>query len=225
MSAGELAARYGRLVSSICRRMIRDEETARDAVQEAWVEILRGLPSFRGESSESTWVYSITARTAMRHSAKEQVYSTRVLRGYFHGPERELPQDAGVDSGVERQAWIREMCDKCLTGILHCLDNETRLAYISRDMAEVPYDVIARVLGKDERAVRKMVSRARLKLRNFLNDECALANPRAKCKCRMRRWVEDIDLPQEYERLRRTVRRMSVFRATEAILPGKNFLE
>jgi len=45
---------YGSLVSSICRRMLRNDEDVKDAVQEAWMEILKGLPKFRGEAQIST---------------------------------------------------------------------------------------------------------------------------------------------------------------------------
>lgn len=51
--AEEIARSYGPLVSSICRRMLRDPEAARDAAQEAWVQILKSLPSFRGEAKLS----------------------------------------------------------------------------------------------------------------------------------------------------------------------------
>lgn len=56
------------------------------------------------------------------------------------------------------------MCDKCLTGTLHCLDNESRMAYILRDINMIPYSEIAEILEKDEVSVRKMVSRSRNKL-------------------------------------------------------------
>ena len=46
----DIVATYGRLVSSLCRRMIREEETVRDAVQEVWLEVMKSLPSFRGEA-------------------------------------------------------------------------------------------------------------------------------------------------------------------------------
>ena len=61
----DLVARYGKMVSSISRRMIRDEETARDAAQEAWLEVVRNLNSFRGESKVSTWIYAIAIRVIL----------------------------------------------------------------------------------------------------------------------------------------------------------------
>ena len=56
--------RYGRLVSSICWRMTRDEDAAREAAQEVWLAVLEGLPRFRGESSLSTWIYTCLLYTS-----------------------------------------------------------------------------------------------------------------------------------------------------------------
>ncbi|MGE5486031.1 MAG: RNA polymerase sigma factor [Ignavibacteriales bacterium] len=217
----EVVQAYGRMVSSICRRMIQDEEAAKDAAQEVWLEIIKSLPSFRGESSVSTWIYSVTSRVAMHYALRERTYTTRFLRGYFHGDDLEAPDRLDFD----RQVWVREMCDKCLTGILRCLDVDSRMAYVFRDMAGLSYREISEVFLKDEADVRQMVSRARRRLRNFLKDECALSNPSAKCRCKMRRWVEEIDLPREYERIRRALHRVSVFKASEKMLPRKNYWE
>ena len=182
----DIIARYGRMVSSISRRMIRDEEIARDAAQEVWLEIVRNLHSFRGESQISTWIYTIATRVILNYAKNERIHSTKFLRDFFHGEERQYPEDADAN----RDIWVRQMCDQCLTGILHCLDNEARIAFILREIADVAYGEIACILDKDEAAVRKIISRSRRKLKNFLEDECILFNRRGGCRCRMRKRPE-----------------------------------
>lgn len=215
----EELARLGPMVSAIARRMIRDPELARDAAQAAWVAIITGLETFRGECRLSTWVHTVAAREILRAARHERTYSTRFLSDYFHGPERELP----AEGGVEKEAWVRSMCDACLTGMLHCLDNRQRLAYVLRDMAELDYEALAGVLGIDGASARQMVGRARRKLGRFLRGECALVNPQAPCRCRMRTHVEAVDLPAEYRRLYATLRRANVWRASRELLPGDDF--
>ena len=210
---------YGPLVSSICRRMIQREEDAEDAAQEAWIEILKGLHKFRGEAKLSTWIYTVTYHTVMRHSRKEKNYSTRFLRGYFHQDQLEVPDNIDYDKNI----WIKEMCDKCLTGILHCLDIESRMAYLFRDMVQLSYEDISEIIEKDPATVRKIVSRGRRKLKNFLNDECMLYNPSGKCKCRMKNLVTDIKLPQEYLKLRSFVNRVNIYLESQKVLPLKNY--
>lgn len=111
------------------------------------------------------------------------------------------------------------MCDKCLTGILHCLTNEARIVYVFRDISELEYDEISEITGKEEVSVRKLHSRSRRKLKNFLNDECVLYNPSGKCNCRMKTLVMNINLPDEYKKLRASVDRINLFRESEEVLP------
>jgi DNA-directed RNA polymerase specialized sigma24 family protein len=47
MTLDSIARDYGRMVSSICRRMIMDEEVARDAAQQVWVEITQSFQNVR----------------------------------------------------------------------------------------------------------------------------------------------------------------------------------
>jgi hypothetical protein len=39
----------------------------------------------------------------------------------------------------------------------------------------------------------------------------------------MKKWVEEINLPQEYDKLRSIVRSVNVFRDSETVLPRKNY--
>jgi RNA polymerase sigma-70 factor (ECF subfamily) len=107
--------------------------------------------------------------------------------------------------------------------MLHCLDNESRLTYVFKDVVQLDYGEIAKIQEMNEQTIRQIVSRTRRKLRSFLKDECALYNPQGSCHCRMKKYVEEINLPQEYEKLRSIARSVNVFRDSEKVLPGKNY--
>ncbi len=219
ISAELLVKEYGRMVSSICRRMIKDADTARDAAQQVWLEIIKSLPGFKGEAKISTWIYRIAGRVILDYARMERQYSTRFLHDYFRSGDMDLPQSEDPDKAI----WIKEMCDKCLTGILHCLGNEARLTYVLRDIVRLSYQEIAEIQGKDEATIRQTNSRAHKKLRNFLNNECVLYNPRGNCHCRMKKLVEEVDLPREYDRLRAVSHSFSFYRESEKVLPNKNY--
>jgi len=209
---------YSGMVTSICRRMIQNKERAEDAAQEVWFEVSKNLKSFRGDSKVATWLYTITSRVVMKLAKEERQYSTSFLSNYYHGDDIEVP----VYENFDKKVWVREMCDKCLTGTFHCLDNVSRLAFILRDIACVSYAEIARILKRNEVGVRKMISRSRIKLRNFLNDECMLKNPNSKCKCRMCKQVKEVHLQEEYQKIRQTVNKINFYRASEIVLSQKN---
>ena len=54
-----LVNKYGGMVHSIARRMLHDPEKIKDVAQEVWTEIFDSLPSFRGDSKLSTWIYNL----------------------------------------------------------------------------------------------------------------------------------------------------------------------
>ena len=218
----QVALDYGRMVSSICTRMIIDPHIAEEAAQETWLEITRSINSFRNQSKISTWIYTITRRVVIRYSQKEKLYSTKYLSQYFRSeePVADFPDDC-----QEYSQYVKEQCDKCMVGILHCLDNDSRLVYIMRDIVRLSYEDISGIFEKSEPAVRKDISRSRNKLSRFLQEECYLFNPEGNCKCRMKSSVKEINLDQEFDKLRQSVHKIRLFKEAEDILPRKNFWE
>jgi RNA polymerase sigma-70 factor (ECF subfamily) len=156
----------------------------------------------------------------LRQAKNEKVYSTQYLSEYFRNGERESPFEQEVD----KRRWIKEMCDKCLTGILHCLSNQDRLLYILYDIAGLSHREISMITEEQESTVRKKVSRSRKKLHNFLNEECVLFKPDGNCSCRMKKHVLGIDLPSEYQKLKKTVKDIHFFRESRQILAIKDHL-
>jgi RNA polymerase sigma-70 factor (ECF subfamily) len=54
-------------VENVCYRILRNREDMQDAVQDTFIFVYKGLESFAGESSISTWLGSIARNTALRH--------------------------------------------------------------------------------------------------------------------------------------------------------------
>ena len=61
-----LYAREYRSVYALALRLLCDPAAAEDVTQEVFVSVWRGINRFRGESSISTWIHTITVRTARR---------------------------------------------------------------------------------------------------------------------------------------------------------------
>lgn len=55
----------GKLVAHAWR-LLRDEDGAKDAVQEGWTEIVRGLPRLREDRAFAAWAYRIVSRCCAR---------------------------------------------------------------------------------------------------------------------------------------------------------------
>jgi len=144
------------------------------------------------------------------------------LHDYLQGDDIELPD---TRAGLDKELWIKEECDRCLTGLFHCLGSDARMIYVYRALIGLPYAEVAQIMGMDEQGVRKSLSRSRKKINNFLNNECRIFNPASKCKCRMNTLLKSINLPREYQRIRNLSKRVSIFRQAEKILPARNYWE
>ena len=61
----QLVRRHGGRLLAVARRLMRSEEEARDALQEAFVLAFRALPKFAGQSRLSTWLHRIVVNAAL----------------------------------------------------------------------------------------------------------------------------------------------------------------
>ena len=68
----QLVIRYQRKLLGHAYRLLGDAESARDAVQEGWIDILRGLSKLQDEETFSVWVFRIITRKCTRHIARLQ---------------------------------------------------------------------------------------------------------------------------------------------------------
>lgn len=211
---------YGSMVTAICRKMISDPNIVEDVSQEIWIQIISSIDSFQEKSKLSTWIYTICHRVIMKMTVHEKTYTTTYLSSYFRNND-----DLIVPVSLNEDAWVKEMCNKCLTGTLHCLNNENRLIYLFKDVVQLSYDDMHEILGLNESILRKRVSRARAKLRNFLNDECYLYNPNGSCHCRMKPYVESINYTDSYNKLIEMTKDAFVYLSSDQMLPKKNYWE
>ena len=77
-----LAGRWQKKLLAHACRLTRDREAARDSVQEAWVEIVRGIGRLEDERAFPAWAHRIVSRRCARHIAaavRRRALSERIL--------------------------------------------------------------------------------------------------------------------------------------------------
>jgi len=67
-----LAGSSPRRLLTVARRILRDEESARDALQDALLAAWRSVESFDGRSPVSTWLYRIVVNTCLMRLREER---------------------------------------------------------------------------------------------------------------------------------------------------------
>ncbi len=146
-------------LTSIAYRMLGEMGGAEDVVQEAWLRWRRA----EGDDirDPKAWLSAVTVRLAL-----DALRSARARRETYVGPwlpEPLLPDDmrAFAADGPAARAELASDLSLALLHVLERLSPEERAALILHDAFDSDYPDIAAVLGKTEAACRKLVSRAR----------------------------------------------------------------
>jgi RNA polymerase sigma-70 factor (ECF subfamily) len=149
-----LIRRYNQRLYRATRAILRDEEEAEDAIQEAYVSAFANLDRFAGEARFSTWLTKIAVYEALgrlrrrkRMDEMSDIASTRAT------PER-------ATYGNELKAAIESAVDRLPTAY--------RSVFILRDIEEMTGAETAHCLGITEETVKTRLHRARRLLRHQL---------------------------------------------------------
>jgi RNA polymerase sigma-70 factor (ECF subfamily) len=101
---GTLVERWNGKLTAHAWRLTGDPEMARDAAQEGWLEIVRGLPRLADERAFAAWAYRIVSRRCARQIAGA-IGRRRLAEQAVAEPGAEAPGPrAAVDAGRLRTA-------------------------------------------------------------------------------------------------------------------------
>ena len=167
----ELVAHFERPVYSICYRLLNDAEDARDAAQETFLKIYRGLNHFRGDSGLKTWIYRIAINQAMnqqrwwKRRRREETVSLELSR---NDSDITLGQRLKGSNASPEEVAIENERERRLMGALSEIKTEYRVALMLREIEELSYEEIAETLEISIGTVKSRIARGREDLRRRL---------------------------------------------------------
>ena len=141
----ELVSRHHESVFRAALSILRDEDGASDAAQEAFLKALRGLKGFRGDASFRTWLLTIAANEARgmlrKAGRRNEVALEAVAPVSSEGPS---PQE-----GVERSQDV----DRVRKHLAE-LPEKQREAVRLRIFEDLSFREIGAIIGSSEGAAR-----------------------------------------------------------------------
>lgn len=165
----EIVSRYERMIYRIAWRSAASPEDAADITQETFLKAWRSLPSFRGESSLSTWLCRIALSCACDFARAKKRRFTLPL-----SPSSEEGGDSAPDfpvtdvSLLPEDAALRKMEIDAVREAIESLPEEQRTIVTLRDLCEMSYADIADTLGLELGTVKSRLNRARAAVKDFL---------------------------------------------------------
>src|SRR5947209_4631354 len=70
LTAEQVFRDYAPRVYNLARRMLNSDADAEDVTQDVLLQVVRKLPTFRGESAFPTWLHRVTVNAALAHRRK-----------------------------------------------------------------------------------------------------------------------------------------------------------
>ena len=161
---GELVSRYESKVYSLALRMVRNPEDAEDVLQDTFLRAYRGIKSFQGNSTFSTWIYRITANSALMRLRKRQLPTVSIE----DSDERETPINIADWAPGPVEQLLSQETQQAMSEAIDSLPPEFRQVFVLRDIEELSNSEVAEILEISIAAVKSRLHRARLKVRNRL---------------------------------------------------------
>lgn len=147
----DLFHREKRRVHATLYRVLGSNSDIDDLIQEAFLEIFRGLAGFRGDASLSTWIDRITVRIAYAYIGRRKVASV---------PLALVAEVPAGDATAEQRAMSRQAARR-LYAVLEGVEARQRIAYLLHVVDSWSIREVAVAMEATEVATRVRVWRAR----------------------------------------------------------------
>ena len=157
-------------VFSLAARMTGSRTAAEDILQDSFVEILRGLGSFRGDAAFSTWVRRIAVSRSLMYLRTAWQRRATLFRDLVNDDQGEweiadgLAHDPGTGMDLERA--------------LARLPDVARVVVLLHDVEGYTHAEIGKLMGMSTSFSKSQLSRAHRRLRDMLADDAACAGER-----------------------------------------------
>ncbi len=169
----QLVLKYERRIINYAFRMLRDQNDAEDAAQEAFLRAYRKLDSFNGDSAFSTWLYTILNNICLDvlRKRKRAGEHAQISINQNSADEDEYEIQIEDASPGPYDSYRQKAAMKALEAALEKLSDEHKAVIVMRDINGLEYDEIAKITGTSLGTVKSRISRARIALRKILEED------------------------------------------------------
>lgn len=167
----EVVRQHSPRMLNVARRLVGNEEDARDAVQDAFLSAFRSLDQFEGHARLATWLHRIVLNAGLMKLRRRQRKPEQPIEdllpkflddGHFADPVAEWRDSSA-------QLLQRQETRRLVRDAIERLPDNYRTALLLRDIEGLDTEEAARMLGVSEPVLKTRLHRARLALRGLLD--------------------------------------------------------
>jgi RNA polymerase sigma-70 factor (ECF subfamily) len=165
----DLVRKHYRSVFNLSYRLTNNQDDAQDIVSEAFIRVHNALPSFRGDSNFTTWLYRIVKNVFLDERKKQRIRSHSSLEEMVDLEDSAVARQVedpkpGPEAMIERQD-----TDKIVQSAVLTLPQNQRLMIGLYHFQHRSYEEIAEIMNLPIGTVKSRLNRARLALKNKLH--------------------------------------------------------
>jgi RNA polymerase sigma-70 factor (ECF subfamily) len=177
----KLVERHQRRAFAIALGLVRDENDARELVQDAFLRVYKGLGTFQGGSSFFTWLYRIVTNLAIDLMRKPGRRDAELVdgQGIDEDAIAEFPLVARIDGADPLDVVRRREIAGRIQKALDALPPYHRGVILMREVEGMSYEEMAQAMNVSKGTIMSRLFHARQKLQRALADCYAEENARA----------------------------------------------
>lgn len=157
VAQNELYKRYAGAMYNICRRMMNDEDEARDMLQDAFVEAFMKIHSLKVLSTFSAWIKRITVNKCINAIKKKRIFAISI---------DENVDPADEESGIDQEIISYEA--QSIMKALEQISDGCRTVFNLYLFEGYDHKEISQIMGISESASKSQYSKAKQKIRDLL---------------------------------------------------------
>ena len=172
LSAEQVYRDYAPRVYTMARRMVSNDVDAEDVTQDVLLQVVRKLPTFRGDSAFPTWLHRVTVNAALSHRRRQAVRQEHGLRNsldLYGEDEQPFTTPAQKAMPAPEDHLLSREARQLIQEAIDSLPQTYRVVFVLSDVDGLPNADIADQLKMSLPAVKSRLHRARAMLRDALS--------------------------------------------------------
>ena len=172
-----LVERHQRRAFAIALGLVRDENDARELVQDAFLRVYKGLATFQGGSSFFTWLYRIVHNLAIDLMRKPGRRDAELAERTVIDEDTDFPLISRIDGADPLDVVRRREIAGRIQVALDALPPYHRGVILMREVEGMSYEEMAQAMGVSKGTIMSRLFHARQKLQKALADCYAEEGP------------------------------------------------
>lgn len=166
-----LVERYQHRLLGVMAHLVGKRDEAEDLTQDVFLRVYKARKGYRPRAKFSTWLFTIANNLALNHlrgKARNPTVSLGSDTNSRSQPVRSVADQVLAPDGTPSTQLRQVELGEVVREAMEALGEDQKMAVLLSKFEEMSYAEIAEVMGRTEAAVKSLLARARMNLRERL---------------------------------------------------------